>query len=114
MIRRNSLEKINRINPDLGLFRVMTHHNTCLTSKPHAIIALIDTLALIWATGRLDVTPRFLSKISLEIGLEACSNSYACLKDYRRHALGVTSKRNVAQIDPSPPPSGIFASPSPH
>jgi hypothetical protein len=58
MIRRNSLEKINRIHPDLGLFRVMTHHNACLTSKPHAIIALIDALALIWATGRKDLTLR--------------------------------------------------------
>jgi hypothetical protein len=56
MIRRNSLEKINRINPVLGLLRVMTHHNTCLTSKPHAIIALIDALALIWATGRRHLT----------------------------------------------------------
>jgi hypothetical protein len=36
----------------------MTHHNTCLTSKPHAIIALIDALALIWATGRKDLTLR--------------------------------------------------------
>jgi hypothetical protein len=52
MIRRNSLEKINRIHPDLGLLREMTHHNTCLTSKPHAMITLIDALALIWATGR--------------------------------------------------------------
>jgi hypothetical protein len=52
MIRRNSLEKINRINPDLGLFRVMTHHNACLTSKRHAMLTLIAALALIWATGR--------------------------------------------------------------
>jgi hypothetical protein len=34
----------------------MTHHNACLTSKPHAIIALIDALALIWATGRRHLT----------------------------------------------------------
>jgi hypothetical protein len=60
MIRRNSLEKINRINPDLGLLRVMTHHNACLTSKRHTMFTLIAALALIWATGRLDVTPRAL------------------------------------------------------